>query len=69
MKLLLLNAFVIMLVVAPLLVLEWLSTRSRWIDQHQGGLGLALWLITLFAVYVGVLPPLGLRPNPRVLYP
>ena len=69
MKLILLNVVVIMLVVVPLFVLEWLSARSRWIEHHQGGLGLVLWAITLVAVYIWVLPPLGLRPNRRVLYP
>ena len=69
MKLLLLNAAVIMLIVSPLILLEWLRAHSRWVEQHQGGLSLGLWLLTLAAVYIWVLPQLGLRPNPRALYP
>jgi len=63
------NALVVLLVASPLLLLEWLRSRSSWIDRNHGELSLGLWLITLFAIYVWVLPRLGIRPNARVLYP
>ena len=50
-------------------VLELARSRSRWIDKHHGGLSFALWFLTLAAVYIWVLPRLGLQPNWRVLAP
>jgi hypothetical protein len=68
-KLLLLNGFVILLVASPLLVLEIARSRSKWIDEHHGVLSLALWFVTLSAVYIWVLPLLHLRPNWHFLAP
>ena len=69
MKLLLLNIVVILIIGCPLLLLELARGRSQWIDQHHGALNLVLWIITLLAVYVWLLPRLGLQPNWRVLAP
>ena len=69
MKTILLNTVVVLFVVSPLFALEWLRSRSRWVGQYHDELSFGAWLITLLAVYVWVLPMLGLRPNPRVLYP
>ena len=68
-KLLLLNGLVIILVASPLVLLEVLRSRSRWIEEHHGGLSLALWFLTLAAVYIWVLPYLALQPNPRFFEP
>ena len=65
----LLNVLVICLVGLPLLALELARSRSRWIDKNHGGLSIALWFFTLVAVYIWVLPRLGLQPNWRFLAP
>jgi uncharacterized membrane protein len=69
MRLLLLNLFVIFLVGSPLLVLESVRSRSKWIDEHHGGLSFMLWLLILGSVYIWVLPRLGLEPNWHFLAP
>jgi hypothetical protein len=69
MRLLVLNVFIILLVGSPLLMLELARSRSKWIDEHHGGLSFVLWFLTLAAVYIWVLPSLGLQPNWRVLAP
>jgi len=69
MWLLLLNGILVLLIGSPLLLLEVARSYSRWIDDHHGGLSLALWFLVLAAVYVWVLPRLGLQPNWRVLTP
>ena len=69
MRLLLLNGAIILLIGSPLLMLEVAPSRSSWIDKHHGGLSFALWFLTLGAVYIWVLPRLGLQPNWRVLAP
>ena len=69
MKLILLNLFVIFLVGAPLLALEIGRSYSRWLDKNHGGLSFIIWIFTLLAVYVWVLPRLGLQPNWHVLSP
>jgi hypothetical protein len=67
--LLLLNAAVILIVAAPLMILELLCSHSRWVERHHEGLGFIVWFITLLGVYTLVLPRLGLQPNWRVLAP
>ena len=69
MRLLLLNGVIILLIGSPLLLLELARSRSRWIDDHHGGLSFALWILTLGAVYICVLPRLGLQPNWHILAP
>jgi len=69
MKLILLNLFVIFLVGSPLLALEFARSYSRWIDKHDDGLSFAVWFFVLLAVYIWVLPRLGLQPNWNVLSP
>jgi len=63
MKILALNALVIMLVGAPLLALQLLRSRSTWIEDNHEWLGVVVWLVVLLCVYVFVLPRLGLAPN------
>jgi hypothetical protein len=63
MKILALNALVIMLVAAPLLTLQLLRSRSTWIEDNHKWLGVVVWLVVLLCVYVFVLPRLGLAPN------
>lgn len=69
MKIILLNTAIVLFVASPLLVIEWLRSRSRWIGKYHDELSLVAWLITLLAVYVWVLPTIGLRPNRRFFYP
>jgi hypothetical protein len=69
MRHLLLNGVVILLVASPLLLLQIVRPRSIWVDRHHDGLALAVWFITLAAVYVWVLPLLGLQPNMRFFEP
>jgi hypothetical protein len=69
MKAILLNILVLLIVASPLLALELYRSRSQWIDEHHGGLSLALWVLTLLAVYIWVLPHLGLQPNWHGLSP
>ena len=69
MKLLLLNGLVILVIAAPLVALEVARSHSRWIEQRHGGLSIAVWFLTLGAVYIWVLPRLGLQPNWHVLIP
>jgi hypothetical protein len=69
MKVLLLNGFVILLVASPIVLLEVARSRSRWLDQHHDTLSFAVWFLTLGAIYIWVLPRLGLQPNWRVLAP
>jgi hypothetical protein len=64
-KLVGLNVFVIVLVAAPLVLLETLKSRSAWVKRNSEILGIFVWLFTLLATYVWVLPMLGLKPNPR----
>lgn len=66
MKTLLLNVFVCLLAMTPLGVLELCRRRFRWTREHHGQVSLVVWLITLFAIWMLVLPRLGLTPNPRV---
>jgi len=68
-RILLLNAAVICVVASPLMLLEVLRRRSHWVERHHEELGFAAWLITLVAVYIWVLPLLGLQPNPRFFGP
>ena len=65
MKPLLLNLLVVFLVVSPLLLLELGRRHFEWLEKNHEGLGFIVWLATLFAIYVWVLPRLGLVPNPR----
>jgi hypothetical protein len=60
-----LNILVIMVVAAPLIALEALRPRAKWINDNHDWLNIVMWLGTLFAVYLWVLPRLGLQPNPR----
>jgi hypothetical protein len=64
-KLVLLNVLVIALLCTPLLLLEALRSRSAWVKRNHEMLGIVVWLITLFAAYLFVLPMLGLKPNPQ----
>jgi len=65
-KELLLNLLVLAVVVTPLGLLGWAKGRVRWVRERHDVLSIAVWLLTLFAVYMWVLPRLGLAPNPRV---
>ena len=65
MELILLNGLVILIVASPLVMLEVLRSRSRWIEEHHDVLRAAVWFLTLAAVYFWVLPRFGLKPNPR----
>jgi hypothetical protein len=65
MKLLLLNLLVVFLVALPLLILETGRHHSEWLERNHEGLGVIVWLVTLFVIYVWVLPRLGLVPNWR----
>ncbi len=65
MKVLFFNLLVIMIVGSPLLILELSRSRSKWVDEHHTILSLALWFTVLLAVYIWVLPMLGLEPNQR----
>jgi hypothetical protein len=69
MRTILLNAVVVVFIASPLFVIECLRSRSRWVGHYHDELSFVAWLITLLAVYIWVLPMLGLRPNARVLYP
>lgn len=69
MSTLLLNAVVICVAASPLMLLELLRSRSHWVERYHEELGFAAWLITLMAVYILVLPRLGLQPNPRFFNP
>jgi hypothetical protein len=61
-----LNVFVIIVVASPLMVLEFLRSRSAWIEANHEGLGFLLWIVVLIGAYLFVLPRLGLVPNPRI---
>jgi hypothetical protein len=65
----LLNAAVICAVASPLMLLEVLRRRLHWVERHHEELAFAAWLVTLVAVYIWVLPCLGLQPNPRLFDP
>jgi hypothetical protein len=69
MRELLLSGLVIVLIGLPLTLLEVARFRFKWIDDHHGGLSLVLWILALSAVYIWVLPRLGLQPDWRVLAP
>lgn len=69
MRQLLLNGVVLILIASPLLLLEAARFRFKWIDDHHGGLSLALWFLTLAAVYIWVLPRFDLQPNWRAIVP
>jgi len=64
-KLVLLNLLILGLVCIPLLLFWLLRSRSVWIERNHETLGIIVWLVTLLAVYIWVLPMLGLKPNPR----
>jgi uncharacterized membrane protein YagU involved in acid resistance len=64
--LVLLNVLIVALVCLPLLLLWRLRSRSDWVERNHEMLGILVWLVTLLAVYIWVLPMLGLRPNPRL---
>ena len=69
MRLLALNLLVIFIIASPLILIELLRYRSNWIDKYHEGLIAAAWLLTIAAVYIWVLPMLGLAPNWRSLAP
>lgn len=69
MKTVLLNIAIGLLVASPLLVIEALRSRCRWIGKYHDELSLMAWFIALLALYVWVLPMIGLRPNRRFFYP
>jgi hypothetical protein len=60
---LLLNILILIFVASPLVLLESLRSRSKWIEEHHGGLSIIVWLATLFVVYVFVLPMFNMKPN------
>jgi hypothetical protein len=64
-KLILLNVFILALTCTPLLLFWALRKRSAWVERNHEMLGIGVWLVTLLAVYIWVLPMLGLKPNPR----
>jgi hypothetical protein len=68
-KLLLLNGLILALVCIPLLLFWLLRSRSVWIERNHETLGIIVWGVTLLAVYIWVLPMLGLKPNPRFFDP
>ncbi len=59
------NVLIVVIVASPLLVLESLRERSPWIDDNHDRISIALWALVLLAVYLYVLPSLGLEINPR----
>jgi len=65
MKLLLLNTLIILVTPTPLVLLMVLRQRSSWVEDNHEMLGIVVWIFTLLAVYIWVLPMLGLKPNPR----
>ncbi len=60
----LLNIVVILIIGLPLLLLEVLRNHSEWIENNYGILSIIVWLVTLIAVYIFVLPMFNLKPNP-----
>jgi len=66
MKLILENIFIIAIVATPILILEVLKSRSAWIGKNHDWLSVLTWIVVLFAVYIWVLPNLGLEPNPQI---
>ncbi len=64
-KLILLNILVLALVCIPLLLFWLMRSRSVWIERNHETVGIIVWLVTLLAVYIWVLPMLGLKPNPK----
>lgn len=60
----LLNIMVLILIASPLLLLEKLRNHSKWIEDNHGGLSIIVWIATLLAVYIFVLPMFNLEPNP-----
>lgn len=59
------NVLIIGVAASPLLLLEGLRDRFKWVDDNHELLALAVWFVVLLLVYVYVLPTLGLRMNPR----
>lgn len=61
----LLNIIILLIVASPLVLLEILRSHSKWIDDNHGGLSFIIWLVTLFAVYIFILPMFNMKPNPN----
>ncbi len=55
-----LRILVILLIGTPLILLELLRSRSKWVEEHHGELGLVLWFLTLFLIYERLLPLMGI---------
>ncbi len=66
-KLLALNLMVLLLVLAPLLLLEILQSRMKWLEKNHDWLSIVVWIVTLLAIYIFVLPRFGLAPNPQMM--
>lgn len=60
----LLNILILIIIALPLILLESLRSRSKWIEDNHGGLSIIVWLVTLLAVYVFVLPMFNMKQNP-----
>ena len=64
-RLILLNVFIVTLTGTPLLLFMVFRSRSSWVERHHQMLGIGFWIFSLLALYIWVLPILGLKPNPR----
>jgi len=58
----------LMVTPTPLVLIMVLRSRSYWVEHNYAMLGIVVWIFTLLAVYVWVLPMLGLKPNPRFFH-
>lgn len=68
-KELFLNLCAIGVVALPIVALEGLRHRSRWLNKNHDWLSILVWISALAVLYIWVLPFLGLKPNPRVIHP
>ena len=59
------NLLVIFLLAAPAIVLNLLAPRIPWLEKRKEGVGVFVWIITLYLIYLLLLPRLGLEPNSR----
>lgn len=57
------NVFIIIIIAAPLLIVEILRSHSSWIEEHHEALSFVLWILALILVYFWLLPSLGLETN------
>lgn len=59
------NVLIITIVALPLLILEILDGKVKWISTHKESIGFILWLIAITYITFILVPYFGLKPNER----